>query len=151
MIKELAILNELTTRLQTVTTGNGYYTNAGNSVSQGRAYYSASSELPVIAITPNENGDEVEARQTHSTKYKLANDFIIEGHIVTTSDLTEVYQLGRDIVRSVLGTDLRLDNRAIEVVYKNQIILPPNDGNNISVVRITVGVVYHEDLSLTGA
>ena len=58
-MKELSILNALTERLRTIKKVDGFYTDLGRNVYQGRIYYDDPDERPFVTLALADDGTSV--------------------------------------------------------------------------------------------
>jgi len=114
-IKRQTIINAVKTRLQTILTAGGYYTNLGSHVDELRVTVYQQSELPAVSIveTGNENLNE------------LASNWIdqylnIEFHITVSgnSSAADIRKAIYDVLKAI-GTDDTWSGNAIQTHYVN--------------------------------
>ncbi len=98
------IMSALKTRMQTITTGNGYVTNIGSNVFEWRTTDFQVSELPAMDI--RDTGEEVEVRGGNHI-YTLTVE--IESKVSGATSGADMRDIMADIIKAI-GTDTGFSN-----------------------------------------
>lgn len=80
-----SIINNIMTRLATITTANGYETNAGNGVYEWREYAIEQSEYPVIVLRDREASTPVPGYYVHDHALTLTFSIYAGGSSVSST------------------------------------------------------------------
>lgn len=145
-MKELAILNELSARLRTISRRAGNYTDVGGSVYQGRIHYDDPDMRPFVTLALADEGTTV--NQTDSRGQHILSTIIVaEGHIDTElGDLTAAYQLRQDIITALLTGDRNLGGlvKSCDLASSN---VSATDSPQIATVQVSLAIIYYDNFT----
>jgi hypothetical protein len=137
------ILDALKDRLEEIRPGNGYETDAGLRVFQGRVALTEDDTLPVIALVP---GDATVVVNAQRIKYRLP----VTAEALTLADaidpLVPAEALLADLKRALFRLDDRtLDGLVVDVEYgAPEGVEQRADGGTHVAARVTAVVTYME-------
>lgn len=136
------ILDAIVTRAQTITTANGYNTDAGNQVYLGRRNFTNIEAFPIISIS---RGPE-ELLELVGERMKLAMPVTLEGLIEGDQDnpLTAAEELIADIKMAVCTTSDRLGGLAIRYEFVTSTPTVRDDGANFVGATVETLCTYVE-------
>lgn len=141
-IKKDQIISAVKTRLQTITTDNGYNTNAGNNVFEGRTTAIPDSQLPAINILEGtdtfQNVLENGAASIHERILELDFEIVTNGNTVT-QDLRKVEA---DVIKAI-GVDETFGSLAVQCIPGD--VVPVYDKQQEKKLLgkvITIGIAY---------
>lgn len=138
-IKKENIISAVLTRLATITTANGYNSNAGNNVDESRDVKYKDTELPAINV--NESSDtiiEVSNSLYHTRLLELEIEIIANGTLAPT----ELRKVEADVFKCV-GVDETWSGYAIQTMPGDvNTSYSEHEENKIIGKTITIGIQY---------
>ena len=135
-------------RLLTIRIANGYETDIGRDVQQGRRKVPADDEPPCVQLV--EGNDEIQDSTAKRTVIKIAQPYVIDAFDVCdpVNPNTQAHKMIRDIKRAFFGANADpLRVRLYELNYLGKDIGPRPDGAGFVQARVMIEVVFAEDLS----
>jgi hypothetical protein len=139
------IAAELATRLAQITIANGYQTDIGLRIFDGRRRLDET-QMPCIVML--EDDDEPSGQQAPNGKASLP--WVIEGHTACDPDHPNVAgrKIVADLKKAVFSADLTFgDKRAIACRYDGRSISPRQDGLDVVSANIVIVIDVVENLA----
>jgi hypothetical protein len=138
------IMNLVHTRLLNVTKANGYDTDCGLKVFNGRRRLDET-HLPCIVIIETDSKVSAGTR----TNVQVTSRYVIEGHSECDPDNPndKAHDIISDIKRILFSNDIRFGGKVREMIYKSQNIAPREDGLSIVSASVEIDLVFSEDLT----
>lgn len=133
-------MDAIITRLQAITTGNGYNTNAGNQVYAGLRGFQDDEDFPLISVF---SGDELVEKLTFNS-WRAERTVIIECYVKDkTAPTNSLELLIEDIQQALEQPDETLGGLVELLDYSGiSIIDPPDPGSEISALVVTYYFSY---------
>jgi hypothetical protein len=147
---DLDILTALRARAAQILTANGYHTNAGAQIYQGRVFDLETDPVPAIVITqPEDDADLVEDDEI-STAPRWISTFVLEAYaaVSATDPLPDLMRLRADLLTACYRpepdrTDTLGDTVAALVVVGTTKLMPA-PGQTIGMAQLTLRAEYAE-------
>jgi hypothetical protein len=147
MTREAEIELALTTRLQGITTANGYATDAGLRVFRGKRSISED-DVPCLVIVTGDLEAEPGTQGPQMVKVRPFLPYTVEGHIACDPNNPNdaAHQLIGDVKRCLWSQDFRLGGKAIGLYYAGRAIAPRESGVRVVVAAVHLSIMHVEDL-----
>lgn len=133
------IMDALSTRMATILTTGGYYTNIGAKVSTWRAKPYATAELPAINI--RDLKETIEAREQPMAYHYRSLDVELQVVCNSATSDTTVRQMITDVEKAI-GTDPTFGGLAIDTEALGDEINVKQEENLISGATISIQILY---------
>lgn len=139
-------------RLLAIQIANGYETNMGLTVFQGKTRVADEQvEQSGACLSVIEGIDTIEnqAARGRSPLVKIEQRYGLVGYAVCDPNAPNIaaHAMLRDMKKAVWSPPANWDDQVYSIVYKSRDIGPRADGVNIVMALLEIGVVYAEDLS----
>jgi hypothetical protein len=135
-------IDALETRLKTILTTGGYYTNAGNYVYVWRSTTFEVAEMPGLNI--RDLNDAVREEFTGNPNLFVVHELNVEIDIITSSAVS-LRQAIADVLKAI-NTDRTLGELADDIEYNSAAILTDEQNENIvKGGRISINIIYRTD------
>lgn len=137
------IATTLVAKLMTIRTANGYATECGSQVFQGRRAISVE-QTPCVVI---HEGDEKIDDGTRRT-FKNATDYVLEGFATCDADNPNVAAraIVKDIKRAVFTGDITFGSGVVRLEYLGRFIGENPAGTNYVSARVGIRVTYADHM-----
>lgn len=139
-------------RLLAIQVANGYETDMGLTVFQGKIKVADEQILAVgscLSVIEGIDTIEAQAARGRSPLVKLEQRYGLVGYAVCDANAPNIaaHQMIRDMKRAVWAEPANWGDRVYSIVYKSRDIGPRADGVNIVQALLEIGVTYAEDLT----
>lgn len=149
-MKDKDILEALRVRAAQILIANGYHTDAGARVLQGKVFDTQTDTLPAIVITqPEDDADYVDDDET-STEPQMVSTFVLEGwrEVDQANPLPDLMDLREDLLRACYRPTPDLPDTLGGIVSAMRLDsttkLMPAPGASIGMAQVVLRVEYHE-------
>ena len=140
---------EIARRVSTIRTADGFETDIGASVREGRLKVPADDEVPCAQIIEGNDDVDDEAGRTQVSQVKVSKTFVIDGYDACDrlQPNKRAHMMIRDIKRVLFHGGRTLGGKVREISYRGSDIGPRPDGAGYVQARVAVRVTYAEDLA----
>lgn len=144
-----AIAQEIERRVALITTANGFETDIGATIFQGRVAVN-DDEPPCVSII--EGNDTVHGTPGRSAVWKIEQVYALVGYVLCdpAQPNTAAHRVIRDLKRAIFKTngkpDATFGGKVLELHYKGRHIAPRADGVAVVMAIVEIAVVFAESL-----
>jgi hypothetical protein len=139
------IAQALQARLQTISTTNGYRTEAGQDVSLGWRHMDHSFPTPCLTLV--ETGYEILGDAKRGGNLRIQIEWTIEGLAeIGSSALETLYNIEADVIRATHTSNPNLDGLVRRLHYTGRTLLGPQEGSRLTAIQIRLQSEHAEQI-----
>lgn len=148
-VRSADVAHEISTRLSTIRTANGYETEIGSNVFRGKRKLPADDEVPLCILIEGDDRVDDDAGRQRTALIKVTQTYVIDGFSTCDPDNPNdaAHAMIRDIKKVLFKDGRTFGGKVSEVVYQGRDIGPRTDGVAIVQARVVVTVSFAEDLA----
>lgn len=148
-VRAADVAAEISDRLSTIRTANGFETEIGTNVFRGKRKLPAEDEIPLCILIEGDDRVDDDAGRQRTALIKVTQSYVIDGFgpCDPNNPNDAAHAMLRDIKKVLFKDGRTFGGTVAEVTYRGRDIGPRADGIAIVQCRVLIEVSFAEDLA----